>query len=174
MFGSIFGLPLHILVIHLVVVLGPIAGFMVIAYAVRPAWRDYLTWPTLIVTTVAGLASIVAGQSGEALQHRLEQRGLGASQLQLINSHVEAGNAAKILGVLFMVVTWAVIWLVLSPGLAAGKATHVTDPMPTRRQFSPTVRTISAVGLVVMALAFIVAVTIAGHLGAVASWKGIF
>lgn len=174
MFGSIFGLPLHILIVHLVVVVGPLAGFMAIAYAVRPGWRWSLKWPTLVATAVAGVTSLIAGESGEQLEHRLKDRGLGADQLALIHDHTEAGDVAKVLGLLFMVVTLVAIWFFLSAEKRFEAPVHITDPAPSGRQSTSTIQKLAVAAVVLTSIAFIVSVTIAGHLGAVASWKGVF
>ena len=42
---EIAGLPAHILLIHAVVVLAPLAGLAAIAYTTAPRWRGYLAWP---------------------------------------------------------------------------------------------------------------------------------
>ncbi|MET3811547.1 hypothetical protein [Arthrobacter sp. UYEF3] len=39
---EIAGLPAHILLVHAVVVLGPIAGLAAIVYAVAARWHRYL------------------------------------------------------------------------------------------------------------------------------------
>jgi hypothetical protein len=71
MFGKIFGLPVHILVIHAVVVLLPLAALCVIALAIVPGWRRTYGLPVLALATVAVLAVPVAQQSGKWLRDQL-------------------------------------------------------------------------------------------------------
>ncbi len=71
MFDTIAGLPVHALVVHAVVVLGPLAALMLLAYALRPTWRTGLRWPTLLLSAVAAASAFVATQSGEALEERV-------------------------------------------------------------------------------------------------------
>ena len=61
---EIGGLPAHILLVHAVVVLAPIAGLGAIVYAVAPRWRSYLAWPlgVLSLGMVPGLAPDGAGR----------------------------------------------------------------------------------------------------------------
>lgn len=72
MFDTIMGLPLHPLVIHVVVVLLPVAAIATAAVAVRPSWRRFAT-PLAGLNAVVMVAAFVATQSGEALEHRIEQ-----------------------------------------------------------------------------------------------------
>ena len=67
------GLPVHILVIHAVVVLVPLMFLVTLAFAVRPSWRPGLPW-AILGNVVATGAAIVAKFSGQNLQTRLSVR----------------------------------------------------------------------------------------------------
>lgn len=56
---EIGGLPLHPLVVHAAVVLGPLGALTALLYAVVPRARDLLRWPMLVAALVA-TGSIVA------------------------------------------------------------------------------------------------------------------
>ncbi|MFV0463791.1 MAG: DUF2231 domain-containing protein [Nostocoides sp.] len=174
MFNSVFGLPLHILVVHAVVVLGPISGFCAIAYAARPAWRWTLKWPTMILALIAGVSSFVASQSGEALEHRLRDLGIDGQQMELVHQHAEAGDLAGAVGGLFMVLTLVLTFWPLSANRNYGVPPHVADPVPSGWWRSPVAQAVSVAVMVLMAVVFIAAVTVAGHFGAVATWDGIY
>ena len=66
------GLPAHVLIVHAVVVLVPIAAVAVLALAVRPAWRRTYGPLVGLVTTCALLAVVAARQSGIWLRGRLD------------------------------------------------------------------------------------------------------
>jgi len=69
-FDSIGGMPLHPLVIHAVVVGAPLSvllGFMFVI----PRFRAWARWPLPVVAVGTFAASLVARQSGQALQHAL-------------------------------------------------------------------------------------------------------
>ncbi len=70
MFDVIDGLPVHILVVHAVVVLLPLMFLVTLAFVVRPQWRPGLPWAILGNVVVTGSA-LVAKESGEHLQGRL-------------------------------------------------------------------------------------------------------
>jgi predicted membrane protein DUF2231 len=72
MFDTIAGLPVHVLVVHAVVVLLPLMALVTVAVAVRRRWRVAAPWVVLADAVVVGLA-YVAKESGEVLQKRLSQ-----------------------------------------------------------------------------------------------------
>lgn len=71
MFDTVLGLPVHALVVHGVVVLLPLMAVITAVVACIPRWRVHAAWPVVVVD--AGLVgmTVVARQSGEALQERL-------------------------------------------------------------------------------------------------------
>ena len=98
-FDTVTGLPVHILVVHAVVVLVPLAFLGVLVAAVSRTWRERLAVPILVLLVIALLASLVAVQSGRALRARI-----GASPA--IQHHAHLG-------------VW-VVWFVLLAAAAAG------------------------------------------------------
>ena len=153
MFDTIFGLPVHALVIHAVIVLVPLCSVSVVVMLASAVWRDHLRVPVLLLLLASVGSALVAKQSGEALRQRLGIKG------DLIDRHVELGNAAP-----FIVLAFGVLYLVWfwfsRPG-AAGAATA-----PGRLQVLLAATTI--VGLV--ALGWIVAT---GHAGSNTVWRDI-
>ena len=75
MFDLINGLPVHVLVVHGVVVMLPLAVLGTIALAVRPAWRRTYGWLVVGVAAVATVLIPIATSSGEALQRRVGSPG---------------------------------------------------------------------------------------------------
>ena len=72
MFDTISGLPVHVLVVHAVVVLLPLMALVTVAVAVVRRWRAAAPWVVLVDAVVVGL-SYVAKESGQVLQKRLGQ-----------------------------------------------------------------------------------------------------
>ncbi len=87
MFDLFDGLPVHILVVHAVVVLVPLMSLVTIAFTLRPKWRPGLPWAVL-GNAVALAAALVAKASGERLQNRLSSR---AGQI-IAKDHGERGG----------------------------------------------------------------------------------
>ena len=55
---KLFGLPAHPLLVHVPVVLVPLAALMAIAFAIRPAWLDRFGW---WLVAVSGVGAVGAG-----------------------------------------------------------------------------------------------------------------
>jgi hypothetical protein len=66
MFERFGDLPLHVLVIHLTVVLLPVAALTAIVFALVPRWRRLLRWPALVLGVGTVVCAYVAKESGEA------------------------------------------------------------------------------------------------------------
>ena len=72
---EINGLPLHPLVVHAAVVLGPVAALVALAHLV-PSWRERLRWPMVVLAVLATLAIVAAYLSGDNfLEHKPELEG---------------------------------------------------------------------------------------------------
>ena len=69
--SSVFGLPLHPLVVHAVVILVPLTAVMVLLAAVLPAFRRWAGWLPLAAAAGCVVLTRVASDSGSTLQ-RLE------------------------------------------------------------------------------------------------------
>lgn len=157
MLDTIFGLPVHILVIHVVVVVGPLAAVAAIAYALRPAWRRPLRWPLVVTAvTTAGFGMVAAG-SGEELQRRVSRAGADAATMSLVSEHAEAGEVTQVLGVVFAVAVGAAVFALL-PSTGGPRWGHER------------LGALWAVGLVVLSLALLGSITVTGHSGATAAW----
>ena len=129
MFDTITGLPLHPLVIHGVVVGIPLMAVITIVVAVRKNLRERFSWWVAGANTLLFLLTLVAKQSGEALQQArggqiaIEHGQLGsvlpwfALALALTSAAVAATSRNKALGpisVVFSIVAAvaAVYWTV--------------------------------------------------------------
>lgn len=71
MFDTITGLPVHILVVHAVVVLGPLCALGTVVAAFSRTWFDRLSTVLVVLLGIAVLSALVARQSGLALRDRL-------------------------------------------------------------------------------------------------------
>ena len=89
-FDAAAGLPLHVLVVHGVVVGIPLMAVVSVAVASRTAWREKVSW--LVVVANAGLLAMtwVATQSGQELQARRE--GGSGGQIASITRHADRGD----------------------------------------------------------------------------------
>ncbi|QWC83764.1 hypothetical protein KLP28_08895 [Nocardioidaceae bacterium] len=84
MFDLVNGLPVHVLVIHAVVVLVPLSALGAVAIALKSSWRR--TYGPLLtgIALVATVLCPVATSSGEALQERVGDPGQHAELGELL------------------------------------------------------------------------------------------
>ncbi len=82
---EINGLPMHVLVVHAVVALIPLAALLTVLSAVWPAARRRLGIVTPLVALLAVGATFAAKEAGEWLQARVPRT-------PLINEHVDLGD----------------------------------------------------------------------------------
>jgi hypothetical protein len=108
-FDTIFGLPVHILVIHAVVVLVPLCAVGVIVAAVSRTWRERLAVPIVVLLTFAVASAFVAKLSGQKLYDRLIGGGLTPSD-DLVR-HTDLGRWAPwvVLAFWIIVVAWLAV-----------------------------------------------------------------
>jgi len=143
---EIGGLPLHPLVIHITVVLTPIAALSALAYALSWRWRDRLRWPMVVLAVLATASVVAAYLTGRNL---LESRpALGTKPL--VVTHEE--RAALLL------------WFALGFGVVA----VVTAWLHAR---TGALQVIARVALTVVALAVLVQVVRTGDAGSRAVWE---
>lgn len=71
MFDTIAGLPLHVLVVHAVVVLLPLMALVTLYWAWRPQFPARAGWMVVAADALVAVLTLVAKESGESLQHRL-------------------------------------------------------------------------------------------------------
>ena len=77
------GLPVHVLVVHAVVVLIPLAVLGAVVIAVWPAARHRYRWPVLGLTAVGTIFVPMATDSGDGLEHSLPKSALISAHTQL-------------------------------------------------------------------------------------------
>jgi len=148
------GVPLHPLVVHAVVVLGPLAAVTGLVYAAVPKWRWLLRWPLVVLAVVAAGASVLATQSGETL---LESR---PELAPIVEEHEESGELMRNAALGYVVVSALAAWALGGvSALASGRGARET-------RFGIPVAVLLAVG----AVALLVTAYLAGDSGAKAVW----
>ena len=79
---TLFGLPAHPLLVHVPVVLIPLA-FVGACGMFWTWWRDRFGWATAVLLVVAGIFTQLAIGSGQALQHSLEETALMKAHVRI-------------------------------------------------------------------------------------------
>lgn len=153
---EIAGLPAHILLVHAVVVLGPMAGLAAIVYAAAPRWRRYLAWPLAVLSLLLVPVALVTAQAGEQLE---KSRPATAAVL----AHAQQGDALKIISVVFFVVVAAMIVVTFEP---IGRRFTFLGSLRANR----VVRIILLVAGAVAGAVYVYQSIVTGHSGAASVW----
>ena len=156
---TFFGLPAHPLMVHMPVVLIPLAGLIAIVFAFRPAWLDRFGWALVALSGLGALGGILAAGSGESLndlQHKAETAAR--------EDHFELGETARNLGLVFFLVVLAVV---LVRYLARRRA--ATEGIWSKVN-TKAAGVVFALALVASAAAATITISAAGHQGAKLVW----
>jgi hypothetical protein len=152
---TIIGLPAHPLVVHGAVVGIPLAASGVLAYVARPAWRGRLWWPLVLTVAAAWVFAILAGSTGETLEHALKET-------SLIERHAEL---AEKLGLAVHIMGSSAAVMLLGDYFSQWLRREGTVWSVARllRKVAPAIAAVAA-------LAALVLVGMVGHAGAKATW----
>lgn len=155
MFDTVFGLPMHPLVVHATVVAVPLAAVAVALAAFWPRFRERFSLVPLVLSVVALVLVPLSTSSGESLERRVPDT-------RLVHQHAELADGLLPWIVLLTVVAAAVWWL--------QRRTHTTDGSVARRPGTP-VLAVLAVLTVVGVVGTSVQIVRIGHSGAKAAWS---
>ncbi|KAB1647868.1 DUF2231 domain-containing protein [Pseudoclavibacter endophyticus] len=176
MLDSFLGLPLHPLVVHGLVVIGPLTAATAIVYAVRRRWRRALRWPLLVALVATGVLAIVVRQSGEALRDRLypmlSSGGAPVQGSEPVWLHSQLGSTAGIIGLVWAVIAIVLVWWFVRPPGARGWRGRIDVRDEDARGKTPlTVTDVVWAGVLAAAsIAALVWMLVAAHSGASATW----
>jgi hypothetical protein len=157
------GLPLHALVLHAAVLLGPVTALAAIAYAALPGWRWLIRWPMVALAVATVGAVYVSKLSGEAL---LEDRAssFDPEEIAQIALHEDRANVLLWVSLAFLVVAVVAALVVGGPSALASGA--------GARDSRGTAVTYGVLGLVVVgAVALLVMTVLTGDAGSRAVWE---
>jgi hypothetical protein len=152
MFDTIFGLPVHPLVVHATVVLVPAAALAVALAAAWPRFRRQGALAALVVAVVALVLVPLSTQSGEALERRV-------ADSALVEQHAELADGLLPFVVVLVAAAAAIWWLQRRTVVAGGRRPS--------RPLMVGVAVLAAVGV----LGTTVQIVRIGHSGAKASWS---
>ncbi|ETW24523.1 DUF2231 domain-containing protein [Mycobacterium gastri] len=118
--STVGGLPAHILLNHLVVVLGPLTAILAIICALSPAARQRLVWLTLVLAVITLIVTPLTADSGEWLAGKL-------GQSPAIDSHANLGQTLSYFAAALAaaVVALAVVHLHRARGRAVKPVVHL-------------------------------------------------
>jgi hypothetical protein len=149
---TLFGLPAHPLLVHIPVVLIPLAAFGALGLWWKP-WRDRFGIATAVILIVAGIFTQLAISSGQTLRHQLDNNSA------LVRAHVTIAEDIRPWLLLFFVALAAFLWFERKQ--AAAGTVSMRNPVLT----GTLVATIVFAGISVYWVQRI------GHTGAKAVWQ---
>jgi hypothetical protein len=163
--GTINGLPAHILLVHAIVVLLPLAALLLALTAWWPAARGRLAGPNVILSSVTLVLVPITADAGQWLRDRV-------ADTALLRDHTQLGDTA--LYAAFAVTVMAlVIWWRHREALRGARV-----PSGTGRNFvaprNAVVTTVIGIVAVLVAGAAIYDVYLIGDSGTRASWTGAY
>jgi hypothetical protein len=101
--GTVNGLPAHILLVHAIVVLLPLAALLLVLTAIWPTARRRFAGPNAILSVFVVALVPVTTSAGEWLEHRVDETAL-------LRAHTELGDtaiwAALPVALLALVIWW--------------------------------------------------------------------
>jgi predicted membrane protein DUF2231 len=163
--GTVNGLPAHILLVHAIVVLLPLAALLLVLTAVWPAMRRRLAGPNVILSVIVVALVPVTTSAGEWLEHRI-------AETPLVRTHTELGDTAIWVALpvaaLALVIWWRQRETTDSAGTGTAQRRTYLAPM------SVTATRIVAVLAIVAGAAAVYDTYRIGDSGAKASWTGNF
>jgi hypothetical protein len=172
--GTVNGLPAHILLVHAIVVLLPLAALLLVLTAGWPATRRRLAGPNAILSVLVVALVPVTTSAGEWLEHRV-------AATALLRDHTELGDtaiwAALPVALLALGIWWRQRETTMSeeaPGTGSSAATTATRRRTYLAPLSATITRIIVVLAVVVAGWAVYDTYRIGDSGAKAAWTGNF
>jgi hypothetical protein len=149
---TVFGLPLHPLIVHATVVVVPVAALAVLLTTIWPRFRRWAAWGPAAAAALAVILVPITTSSGEDLERTLPHA-------KLIETHAHLADG---------LLPWVIVLLVGSLGIFW---THFAPGRPGLWTL-PRWLTIVAVALAVVgSVGSLVEVVLIGHSGAAAAWS---
>jgi hypothetical protein len=165
------GLPAHPLLLHIPVILIPVATVMAVILAVRPRWFVANgIWVGLVTVIALGATNLTIG-AGEALRSDLHLEGGGFGPSELIARHSHAASILRILLIAFTAVMIVSVAVFRSNDRRITGIALVDSPLVAIRTSSPLAAALRML-LATLALACAYFVFHTGDLGAKAVWQG--
>ena len=150
MLDTIFGLPLHPLIVHATVVIVPTATLLVALAAISPRFRSWIgPVPALTALLSCVLVPLSTG-SGEELQHRV-------GDTRLVEEHAELADTLIWFVVPLAAVAVVGYWMHRRASLGSAPGKGLVAAVAT--------------GAVLLSGATLVDVALVGHSGAKAAWS---
>ncbi len=159
---DIGGVPTHPLIVHIPVVMVPLALLAVIAYFFGRSWRRPLVWVAAVLSGGGALGAVLAASSGESLRDRV-------TESHALEDHAEMGETARLLAFIFflLVIALVVYEEIRSRRDRDGRPDGKLVDLASHRFAYPLI----AVLVLISGATAVVSLVVAGHEGAKVTWQ---
>lgn len=154
---TVFGLPVHPLVVHATVVLVPLTALVLLLAVLLPRFRTWAGWLPLGLAVVSTALAPISTSSGENLEERL-------GESPLVERHAELGE---------MLIWWCLAMLVVAVALTVVGRRAARSSTGASRSPSKGIALALAVAGVVASVGTLVQVALIGHSGAESAWGSV-
>lgn len=159
--SDIFGLPAHPLLVHIPVVLVPLA-FVAALFALWRRFRSHFVVVTAISALIGGFGALLAAQAGESLDETITKKS------ETLRNHMEMGDVAKAAAVLFAFFAVAQLAILLLRVWDTPRVRTIAERVTLPKWAAPL-----ALVLTIASGAFATYTIVdAGHSGAKSVWDG--
>ncbi len=151
---TVFGLPLHPLIVHATVVIVPTTALAVLLAAFWARFRRWASWGPLALAVLSVVLVPITSSSGESLEHALPRSAL-------VEQHAHLGD---------QLLPWVIVLAVGALGLSWPLIRGFRTSLPSL----PRWLTVLVLAIVVVdAVGTLVQVVRIGHSGATAAWSAV-
>jgi len=161
---TLFGLPAHPLLVHIPVVLVPLAALIAIVFAFRPAWLDRFGWGLVGLSFIGAIGAIFAAGSGEGLESLQNEAETAARE-----DHFELGETARTIAIVFFLIVTAIVVVRYLARKRAAKGDQATGLWALLASKGAAI--CMAAALVLSGAAATYTMAKAGHQGAKLAWE---
>ena len=158
MFETIGGLPAHPLMVHIPVVLLPLATIGIIAMTIRPRLIPHFGWLTVVLAGIGFVGTVLAAGTGEELEDSYRAA-------DTLKDHGELGETVRLLAALFFVVLLAWMLFIRWRNKAGEEAATAKVRKPKQ------IALVLAVVAILTGAVATVAMTLTAHNGAKSVWE---
>ena len=168
-------MPSHPLLVHIPVVLVPVALVALLVLVARPRWQRGFGPVVAIVSFVGLVGAILATRSGEALEEQFESTGMDLTEA--IHDHAEMGDRVPVLVGLFfvLVLAWVIAAWRRSRDLDGADAAGTAGTAGTTGTEASRIPKAAVAGLLALSVVAGVVATVSvvrtGHSGASSVWE---
>jgi uncharacterized membrane protein len=161
--NTLFGLPAHPLLVHVPVVLVPLAAIAVIAMAIRPKWLRTFGPVVAAMAGIGFIGALLAAGSGEELLD--SRRAAGQTISATLNDHAELGDGTQAFcGIFFVLV---LLWV----GFAWWRNRVGEEKAVAKVRKPKAIVAVLMVAAVLSGSAAAISIAATGHNGAKAVWE---